>query len=136
MNACATRRGYLASRSPTPISTDASQAGVIVLVAELADNFLGFVAGWIEQTNNLAETAELQPLRLCLRHLRSAAVPLTAERRAVAERDLAAFRRAGVGRLPHQLTDGEHVRPGELRTRRFHPHEILYEKVIGEGWVP
>ena len=44
MNACATRRGYLASRSPTPISTDASQAGVVVLVAELADNFLGFVA--------------------------------------------------------------------------------------------
>ena len=27
-------------------------------VAELADNFLGFVAGWIEQTNNLAETAD------------------------------------------------------------------------------
>jgi hypothetical protein len=52
------RRGYLASRSPTPISTDASQAGVVVLVAELADNFLGFVAGWIEQTNNLAETAD------------------------------------------------------------------------------
>ena len=47
MDACATRRGYLASRSPTPISTDAGQAeaaGVVVLVAERADNFLGFVA--------------------------------------------------------------------------------------------
>ena len=136
MNACATRRGYLASRSPTPISTDASQAGVVVLVAELADNFLGFVAGWIEQTNNLAETAELQPLRLCLRHLRSAAVPLTAERRAVAERDLAAFRRAGVGRLRINSLTVNTSAQASYEHADFIPMRILYEKVIGEGWVP
>jgi hypothetical protein len=55
------RRGYPASRSPTPISAGcnvAEAAGGVVLLAERGGNFLGFVAGWIEQTDNIAETAD------------------------------------------------------------------------------
>jgi ribosomal protein S18 acetylase RimI-like enzyme len=33
-------------------------ANGVVLVAERADNLLGFVAGWVEQTDNVAETAD------------------------------------------------------------------------------
>ncbi len=76
-------RGLHNSRLPGEETADAylawmlaeAQAGGAVLVAETGGAFAGFAAGRIVQDNVIEETPEFEPLRLCLRRLRSSAVP-------------------------------------------------------------
>ncbi len=58
-----------------------------VLVAEQGGAFTGFVAGWIEQADAVAETSDSNRGWIYFRHLRDAGLSRAADRAAVARRD-------------------------------------------------
>lgn len=107
-------------------------ASGVVLVAGRAGKFLGFVAGWIEQTNNLAETADSNRFGYVS--------------------DICVLPASRGQRIAVQLLDGieQHFRGTGVRHLRinslavntsaqasyehagFRPYEILFEKIIEE----
>jgi ribosomal protein S18 acetylase RimI-like enzyme len=105
-----------------------AEAAGIILVAESKGHFVGFVAGWIEETANVAETSDY----ICV---------------------MAAFRGQGIAqRLLHQIerffraTGVTRLRITALATNTsaqacyqrayFVPYEVVYEKLIDMAQFP
>jgi ribosomal protein S18 acetylase RimI-like enzyme len=114
----------------------AEAAGGVVLVAERAESFLGFVAGWIAQTANLAETADSNRFGyvsdICI-------LPaFRGQRIAVQLLDGIEqfFHGAGVRRLRINSLAVNTSAQASYEHAGFRPYEILYEKIIGEGSDP
>ena len=101
-----------------------------VLVAESAGDFAGFVAGWIEETANIAETPDSNRFG----HISDLCVMPAFRGRRIAARLLDGIerhlRRAGVTRLRiNSLAANASARTSYERAG-FAPYEILHEKVI------
>ena len=110
-----------------------AEAQGIVLVAERAGSFLGFVAGWIEQTNNIGETADLNRFGyisdICvMRAFRGARIAVQ-----LLDGIEQYFRRMGVNRLRINSLAMNTSAQTSYERAGFRPYEILYEKVICEG---
>ena len=108
-------------------------AGGTILVAERGGDFLGFVAGWVEETTNIAETADSNRFGYVS--------------------DICVLPRFRGQRIATQLLDGieQYLRAAGVRRLRiaslavnasarasyehagFIPYEVVYEKVIGNG---
>jgi ribosomal protein S18 acetylase RimI-like enzyme len=134
------RPGYPVSRSPTPISTGSKrrprQPAASCWWRNVPTAFLGFVAGWIEQTNDPAETLDSSHFGyisdICV------LPPFRGQRIAVQLLDGIEqnFRRAGVRRLRINSLAVNTSAQASYEHAGFRPYEILFEKVLGEGWEP
>ena len=60
---CRPVRSIIARQLLSRLDATAAEANGIALVAECAGSFLGFVAGWVEQTDNIAETPDSNRFR-------------------------------------------------------------------------
>ncbi len=96
-----------------------AEAKGIVLVAERAGSFIGFAAGWIEQTENIGETAESNRFG----YISDICIMAGFRGQKIAARLLDEiepyFGRKGVVRLRINLAGVEHVRSSELRACWF-----------------
>lgn len=112
------------------IETETAGSGAI-LVAERGGDFLGFVAGWVEQTTNIAETADSNRFG----YISDVCVlpPFRGQRVATQLLD-------GIGQYLH-AAGVQRLRIASLATNAsarasyehagFIPYEVVYEKVIG-----
>jgi GNAT superfamily N-acetyltransferase len=106
-------------------------ASGIIMVAELDGSFAGFVAGWVEQTENIAETPDSNRFGL----ISDVYVLPEFRGRRLASRLIGAvehyLRRTGVRRLricglaANTSARSSYVHAG------FSPYEVVYEKLIG-----
>lgn len=104
-----------------------------VLVAESGGSFTGFVAGWVEEDENLAETPDSNRFG----YISDICVLPAFRGQRIAGRLLAAIeqqlRRGGVTRLRiNALAANSSAQASYLRAG-FAPYEILHEKVIAAG---
>jgi ribosomal protein S18 acetylase RimI-like enzyme len=103
----------------------------VILVAEIDGVFAGFVAGWVEHANNIAETPESNHFGLisniCVmpefRGRRLAAALIGAIE--------AYLRRSGVARLRVNALAANEAAGRSYQHAGFAPYEILHEKRIG-----
>ena len=110
-----------------------AEANGVVLVAEYPDSFLGFVAGWIERTDNIAETADSNSFG----YISDICVMPDFRGKRIAAKLLDGieqyFRRQGVRRLRVGALAVNASAQTSYEHAGFHPYEILYEKVLAEG---
>jgi ribosomal protein S18 acetylase RimI-like enzyme len=108
-----------------------AEAHGVVLVAERDDSFIGFVAGWSEQTDNIGETAESNRFG----YISGLCVMPAFRGRQIAAQLLDGieqyFQRAGVRRLRINALAVNQSAWTSYERAGFLPYEILYEKVIG-----
>jgi hypothetical protein len=114
----------------------AKTASGAALVSERADNLLGFVAGWIGQSNNLAEMAGSNCFdyisEICVLPAFAGAV----DRSSLSGRDRAVLPSRGRPTIATNSLAVNTSAQGTYEQDGFRPHEILYEKVVDEGWRP
>lgn len=108
-----------------------AEANGIVLVAERDDSFIGFVAGWIEQTDNIGETADSNRFG----YISDLCVMPAFRGQQIAAQLLDGieqyFRRIDVIRLRINALAVNRSAWTSYERAGFLPYEILYEKVIG-----
>jgi ribosomal protein S18 acetylase RimI-like enzyme len=118
---------YLAWLLPRAAATGA------VLVAESGGMFVGFVAGWVEEDENLAETADSNRFG----YISDICVMSAFRGQRIAKRLLAAIeqqlRRGGVTRLRINALAANMSARASYQRAGFAPYEILHEKVIVAG---
>jgi GNAT superfamily N-acetyltransferase len=110
-----------------------SEAAGITLLAEIAGSFAGFVAGWVENAANIAETPDSNRFGLI-----SDVCVLPAFRgHRLAARLMAAIeqhlRRAGVTRLRVNALAANASARSSYAHAGFAPYEVLYEKLVDGG---
>ena len=112
---------------------DQAHAAGVVLMAENEGSFVGFVAGWIEQTDAIGETADSKRFGyisdICV-------MPAYRGKRIAAQlldEIEQYFRQGGVARLRiNSLAVNSSARASYERAG-FTPYEVLHEKVIAGG---
>jgi len=108
-----------------------AEANGVVLVAEREDSFIGFVAGWIEQTDNIGETADSNRFG----HISDICVMPAFRGRQVAAQLLEGieqhFRGTGVVRLRINALAVNASAQASYERVGFLPYEVLYEKMVG-----
>jgi len=113
----------------------AADAGA-VLVAERGDAFLGFVAGWVEQTDNIAETADSNRFGyvsdICIMPTFRGGRLATQLLNGIEQY----FRNQGVRRLRINALAVNTSAQASYEYAGFRPYEVLYEKIIDEGGEP
>jgi ribosomal protein S18 acetylase RimI-like enzyme len=104
-----------------------------VLVAESGGEFAGFVAGWIEETVNIAETPDSNRFG----HISDLCVMPAFRGRRIATRLLDGIerhlRRAGITRLRINALAANTSARASYERAGFAPYEILHEKLIEPG---
>jgi ribosomal protein S18 acetylase RimI-like enzyme len=104
-----------------------------LLVAENEGGFVGFIAGWIEQDDNIAETADSNRFG----YISDICVLPPYRGLRVASRLLDAielhFRPTGVRRLRIGVLAANKAARGSYEHAGFTPYEIIYEKEIAPG---
>jgi ribosomal protein S18 acetylase RimI-like enzyme len=104
-----------------------------VLVAEAEGGFAGFVAGWIEQEDNIAETPDSNRFG----YVSDICVMPAYRGRRIARRLLAALEqhlgRAGVTRLRIGSLAMNTAARASYEQAGFAPYEVTYEKPIGSA---
>jgi ribosomal protein S18 acetylase RimI-like enzyme len=108
-----------------------TEADGVVLVADRGNSFIGFVAGWIEQTKNIGETADSNRFG----YVADICVMPAFRGHQIAAQLLDGieqyFRRAGVARLRISSLAVNTSAQANYERAGFVPYEILFEKVIG-----
>jgi ribosomal protein S18 acetylase RimI-like enzyme len=110
-----------------------TSAGGAILVAGRGGDFLGFVAGWVAETANIAETADSNRFGyisdICV------LPPIRGQRIATQLLDGIAqyLRAAGVRRLRIASLAVNASARASYEHAGFMPYEVVYEKVIGDG---
>lgn len=108
-----------------------AEANGVVLVAERDGSFIGFVAGWIEQTDNIGETVDSNRVG----YISDICVMPAFRGHQIAARLLDGieqyFRRTSVVRLRISSLAVNTSSQASYERAGFLPYEILYEKVIG-----
>jgi ribosomal protein S18 acetylase RimI-like enzyme len=110
-----------------------AEATGIVLVAESSGTFVGFVAGWVEETANIAETPDSNRFGyisdICV-HPEFRGQRVAAKLLSSIERHLS---RSGVRRLRINALAVNTSARASYEHAGFVPYEILYEKLIAVG---
>jgi ribosomal protein S18 acetylase RimI-like enzyme len=110
-----------------------AEAPGAVLVAESNDSFAGFVAGWIAEANNIAETPDSNRYG----YVSDICVMPGFRGRGIATQLLDGIEqylgRAGVTRLRINALAVSTSAQASYEHAGFSPYEILYEKLIGGG---
>ena len=108
-----------------------AEAAGVVLVAELDGVFAGFVAGWVEESENVAETRDSNRVGL----ISDICVMPSFRGHRLAARMIDAIevhlRHAGVARLRVNALAANLTARRSYEHAGFVPYEILYEKLIG-----
>jgi ribosomal protein S18 acetylase RimI-like enzyme len=103
----------------------------IVLVADIAGSFAGFVAGWVEQATNVAETAESNRFGL----VSDICVMPDFRGHRLAERLLCALeqhlRATGIARLRVSVLAANASARRSYEHAGFSAYEVVYEKLMG-----
>jgi ribosomal protein S18 acetylase RimI-like enzyme len=107
-----------------------AEAGGAVLVAECGQDFVGFVAGWIEQASNIAETPDSNRVG----YICDICVMPAFRGRRIATQLLNAIERhlalAGIARLRIRSLAVNKSARASYQQAGFAPYEIVYEKAI------
>ena len=107
-----------------------AEAAGIILVAESKGHFVGFVAGWIEETANVAETSDSNRFG----YISDICVMAAFRGQGVAQRLLHQierfFRATGVTRLRITALATNTSAQACYQRAYFVPYEIVYEKLI------
>jgi ribosomal protein S18 acetylase RimI-like enzyme len=110
-----------------------AEADGVVLVAERDGHVLGFVAGWIEHSDNIGETADSNRFG----YICDICVMPDFRGQRIAAQLLAAieqhFRRAGIARLRICSLAVNTSAQASYQRSGFVPYEILFEKLIEPG---
>jgi len=108
-----------------------AEAGGAVLVGESGGNFVGFVAGWIEETNNIGETPDSNRVG----YISDICVMPAFRGQRIARQMLDGIeqylRGAGVTRLRINSLAVNTSAQASYEHAGFLPYETVYEKVIG-----
>jgi ribosomal protein S18 acetylase RimI-like enzyme len=109
------------------------EADGVVLIAEFDGSFVGFIAGWIEQDYNIAETADSNRFG----YVSDVCVLPAFRGRRVAARLLSAIEqhlgRASITRLRINSLAANQSARASYEHAGFVPHEILFEKMLGSS---
>ena len=107
-----------------------------VLVAEIEGVVVGFVAGWIEHTDNIAETADSNRVG----YISDICVLQVHRRQGIARQLLDGiseqFSAAGVTRIRVGSLAGNQPARASYERAGFVPYEVVYEKVISATALP
>ncbi len=141
-------QGYERSRHPTRLPGEQvadtyldwmqhqAETKGVVLVAERAGCFLGFAAGWIEQTDNIAETSDSNRFG----YISDICVMPAFRGQQIATQLLEGFEeffhRAGVRRLRINSLAVNTSAQASYERSGFRPYEIFYEKTIDRDESP
>ena len=109
-----------------------AEAAGVVLVAEKEGNFVGFVSGWIEESENIAETPESNRFG----YISDICVLPAFRGQRIARQLLAAIEwylwRAGVTRLRITALAVNPSAQAAYEHAGFAPYEIVYEKAAND----
>jgi len=101
-----------------------------VFVAERDGEFLGFAAGWVENSQNVAETADSNRFG----YVSDICVLVAHRKRGIARRLLEAMTRmfveAGVTRVRIGTLADNHLARLSYEGAGFRPYEVIYEKAL------